>query len=902
MAPRQHTFTLVPNPLGMQGLMSRPTKGPQCKPPMTSKQAQKLYREATRVPRLSKVEQRRLEREEQERIRRELAHEKQLNRARVLRERKKAKEQQALEERRRKGLPLVDVRPSQDTIARFVRGNGAGKKRDAAGERVDIPAVQAEAAGTGSGAGGLSSREEQPSEDMNPSEGKKRRAEQDPRGEEERQDRVPQTAAGVKGVEGPSAVTALGRAEKCISTAEANVSVSRDLSAAASVSSSAGAVRVPVSVAKSSAGGDGRASASAQAELRNEPRLEQQRAGNSASAATPSEDVNPTLECRPRSTGTTVLDKSSEAVGGKSQGKGVMTKPPVVPPIRQDTPSRNLKIARVEGAAARAPNPQSKQPVMSPTPEKLPVSKPSQIVNPSPRTGFQQQQQQKQTEHKRHPSRPPQAQVVPTRRVLQETTNSSNWKRPAPVTSGASKFAPPYKHTIAPPQRQSCPNGPAFRQTRPNNPPAGAVQKPQFLPAHLRNAATQNQPASQTSALKAQSRSPQVDFLSEPPTSTQLFIMAHLDELFPSPTQEAREIQGDSPPVVSKPARPDTERPAITAFAPDRSKHLVQQQVTHVQEPMAPPPRPATGTQPAQTKGISRKPAPVPEPNEAFELSFLSTQDLIFSSQDLRELDEPTNSTGTVNPRSNDRPPPRKQETPAPQRPSLSSHSPSGGTTNQSVPLHQAKHLDPTTRRYPNPGCAARQLPGNAGGSANSSTPARVVERKPALESNKYVPPLDNKRPPLEGQMRIPSPEKPRFFGSSGEGMVELALKQSIKTYQEEEKRRRCERKVQQETAMTSAVSTGRGLDKQKGSPPLKPENQTRQDATSGREYKHDTLLQRKPSTTNNNNTNSGASSNTRRENTASMPPSIPTASQETDYGDAELDSMDLELLFATTG
>ncbi|KAK3301758.1 uncharacterized protein B0T15DRAFT_544541 [Chaetomium strumarium] len=145
MAPRQHTFTLVPNPLGMQGLMSRPASGPQSKPPMTSKQAQKLYKQANRGPRLSKAEQRRLEREEQERIRRDLDKEKQASRARALREKKKEKEQQVLQEKKRRGLPLVDVRPSQDTIARFVRGNGVGNKRDSAGVKVGLPVVQEEA-------------------------------------------------------------------------------------------------------------------------------------------------------------------------------------------------------------------------------------------------------------------------------------------------------------------------------------------------------------------------------------------------------------------------------------------------------------------------------------------------------------------------------------------------------------------------------------------------------------------------------------------------------------------------------------------------------------------------------------------------------------------------------------
>ncbi|KAK0703976.1 hypothetical protein B0T26DRAFT_658398, partial [Lasiosphaeria miniovina] len=122
---------LVPNPVvGFQGLVSRAADSPQSKPPMTSKQAQKLHKLATRQPRLSKAEQRRFERDEQERIRNEFDKEKQASKARVARDKKKAKEQQAVEHKRKNGLPLVDVRPSQDTIARFVRGNGLGRKRD----------------------------------------------------------------------------------------------------------------------------------------------------------------------------------------------------------------------------------------------------------------------------------------------------------------------------------------------------------------------------------------------------------------------------------------------------------------------------------------------------------------------------------------------------------------------------------------------------------------------------------------------------------------------------------------------------------------------------------------------------------------------------------------------------
>jgi hypothetical protein len=127
MPDTQNTFTVVPNGMGLAG---QGMDTPQTKPPMTSKQAQKLYRQATRGPKMTKAEARRLEKEEQDRIKKEL----ETTKARAARERKKQKDllkgQKEREEKKRKGLPLVNVRPSQDTLARFVRGNGGGMKRD----------------------------------------------------------------------------------------------------------------------------------------------------------------------------------------------------------------------------------------------------------------------------------------------------------------------------------------------------------------------------------------------------------------------------------------------------------------------------------------------------------------------------------------------------------------------------------------------------------------------------------------------------------------------------------------------------------------------------------------------------------------------------------------------------
>ncbi|KAJ4854382.1 uncharacterized protein T069G_11361 [Trichoderma breve] len=130
----QRTFTIVP-PAGPA------ERTPVNNRPMTSKQVRKAYKEANRVPRVSRAEQLRQERAEQERIRKEFEKDKAALKAKTLRERKRAKEQAEREEKKKKGLPLVNVRPSQDTIAWFVRGRGSGTKRDCRGQNAAITPV-----------------------------------------------------------------------------------------------------------------------------------------------------------------------------------------------------------------------------------------------------------------------------------------------------------------------------------------------------------------------------------------------------------------------------------------------------------------------------------------------------------------------------------------------------------------------------------------------------------------------------------------------------------------------------------------------------------------------------------------------------------------------------------------
>ncbi|KAH8653714.1 hypothetical protein BX600DRAFT_471517 [Xylariales sp. PMI_506] len=122
MAPVQQTFSLIPQlPSVLNGAAQSDGSARDSRRPMTTKQAKKAYREKNKAPKISKAEQRRMDLMEQDRIRRELEKERNMARAAKAREKRKEKEDREKAEKKKKGLPLVEVHPSQDTIARFVR-------------------------------------------------------------------------------------------------------------------------------------------------------------------------------------------------------------------------------------------------------------------------------------------------------------------------------------------------------------------------------------------------------------------------------------------------------------------------------------------------------------------------------------------------------------------------------------------------------------------------------------------------------------------------------------------------------------------------------------------------------------------------------------------------------------
>ncbi|RYO85677.1 hypothetical protein DL764_009124 [Monosporascus ibericus] len=122
MAPVQNTFSVIPNaPSAINGNFDASSVSRPSRPPMTTKQAKKAYKEKKKGPKLSKAEQRRQELFEQDRIRREFEKEKNQARARAARDRRREKEEKERAEKKKKGLPLVEVHPSQNTLSRFLR-------------------------------------------------------------------------------------------------------------------------------------------------------------------------------------------------------------------------------------------------------------------------------------------------------------------------------------------------------------------------------------------------------------------------------------------------------------------------------------------------------------------------------------------------------------------------------------------------------------------------------------------------------------------------------------------------------------------------------------------------------------------------------------------------------------
>lgn len=300
---------------------------------------------------------------------------------------------------------------------------------------------------------------------------------------------------------------------------------------------------------------------------------------------------------------------------------------------------------------------------------------------------------------------------------------------------------------------------PPPRFKAPTEPPIYHAAKPKFLPKHLRTPVHQGLP-------KRPSPLPNDDL----PTSTQLFLLDHVDDFFPSPSQEVYELLEDE----------ESEKKAATTARTSDSRG-VSSISTATAERSAPP--------------IAQ---PVEKPNfvpQIIELAFdfpMSTQDFTFSSQDMRDIETPSKScrsrigiepqlslqqadaAPTVDTRRQDREPP---------------------SVHQRQDLQQGH--DPIARaRHASQGLSADVSRSRSQTPSTNSVAIKLPQATPKPTDKREAPTL--------------SPPKKRMFGSSGPGAeVLVAMERSYQQSRREERAREDERRAQERLLQVSEAARG---------------------------------------------------------------------------------------------
>ncbi|KAG8156412.1 hypothetical protein KVR01_013753 [Diaporthe batatas] len=536
MAPKQKTFELIPDLPGVgmaQQVQHQQSAAAaaaatvvQSRPPMTTKQAKKLYRQKGKGPKLSKAEQRRIDLMEQDRIRKEFEKEKAQARARTARDKKKAKEDKERDDKRRKGLPLVEVHPSQDTISRFISRLGA---RPTSNTRLaSVHEAEAESA---------------------------TEAESDAEVQHEQCEEPGEDPRGATGKENEDPADAL--ADSAERTAKRR-------------------------------------------------RLDRP-GGNLLDRMI---HIPSQLPARARPVARVAQEVEVEAW---SRPSSVDADDPATEAMLEDQLIADVELASSKSAARSSPNRQS------PPREVPPLSRAPLPAPPRPPSRPQLPAQQKlQARQIQAGTRPPIGAVHHTGAF-----------RPRPADNTFKKPVVPFVHA----DKQShalrgawaiSPGPPKFKP--PSAPIIPRSAMPRFLP----------KPAKpppiplpvQASPTYAGSRRPANQAADAFPTSTQLLVMNHVDELFPSSSQEARELLEDHPPAAAAtiPSGPPSPLHNPTSLNGGRAEPSSDGRPSSVAVPRRP--SPPSGGQPGETL--------------LAEIPFLATQDLILSSQDMIELETPS--------------------------------------------------------------------------------------------------------------------------------------------------------------------------------------------------------------------------------------------------------------------
>lgn len=705
MAPKQKTFELIPTTVGLQdrgGLQHAAQDAPMGKPPMTTKQVKKAYRKANKGPKLSKAEQRRIELMEQDRIRKEFEKERNQARARTARDRKKAKQDKEKEDRKRKGLPLVDVHPSQDTISRFVRGAGGGKSKvDVTTTLLLNPILEA--------------TKEEDTEFANESDSAID-------ADEELQEQ--QEGGGFCGDDNDSNDNEARDEENIapIPDIEEREAKRPRLSLGRHNSASIEEEELP---ARHHPGGPLAKAKMAQAE-----------SVSRATSVDIDDPVNDDL-LQEQLIADIVLASSRKLLSSSPNGEGACVEHKPEPP-REPSPAIDT-IASVP-----------------PPVQQLPAKPLTEIVNPATSVPPKMQQlpakPAQQPVDRKAPARPyPQPARPPLARPLlsrqgDSARGGSSFQKPASPFLSVGRPRPPFQSPGAPVQP------PKFK-TPSAGPPNYNPAKPKFLPKHFRT------PQACPPGRQGFTTRPADNVL---PTSTQLFLLDHVDEFFPSPSQEKHELleeQKAQKETMKTKALPRIETsllPTVVAAKAKSSDSHVAQQFRKLD------PRPS-----------------VIEPTFDFPIS---TQDFTFSSQDMRDIETPSKSRREFRTRS-------------------------------TLERHNELQEETSTALAEETCCQAKEsrLSG-----ARRSQDAHDFRTRPALASqattsrggsaSQQLPVKSQASSIAKQEAPAPSPPKKRMFGSSGPGAeVLVAMERSYQQSRREDRAREEERRVQERLLMSES-------------------------------------------------------------------------------------------------
>lgn len=325
------------------------------------------------------------------------------------------------------------------------------------------------------------------------------------------------------------------------------------------------------------------------------------------------------------------------------------------------------------------------------------------------------------------------------------------------------------RRLINSPAGQMPPPPPKFKT--PTNPSNHFSGRSKFLPKHFPTP-QQRPPAREQDSAK-QSGVHSTNVL---PSSTQLFLLNHLDDFFPTPSQEASELFGDDglkdDANVPTRASISLETPSIPCSEVNRGHKAARPSKT-----------------PSETMSKSQLPPPATE--GPFDFPFLSTQDFVFSSQDIRDIETPSKT--------------RRSPTAQDQQQLAAGCSVTAGSDQKHTPMHHSRDIYGYHRL---PGSSPRKrLPmqgrhkseGSLTGPVNchlrSSLPKSSTGQ---VRVNAQPGGKPAARAQTPGVTPVTSPPKKRMFGSNGPGAeVLVAMERSYQQSRREERAREEERRAQ---------------------------------------------------------------------------------------------------------